>query len=169
LGPAFPEVIRNHGSVLHILDYEEENARRLAEKSARYAAKLAADFPRESRSIEPHEAVSFYEALKCLQQESDAAAQLVTRLAYKLYESHGLLSADIERLAAISGRTFDVAAFAAHSEERRRESKAATALEYELSRAGGLKLDNLPETRDEFKYLFTQTESGTFSFQQKEN
>ena len=146
---------------MHILDFEEENARRLAEKSARYAAKLAADFPREAHCIESHEAANFYEALKCLQQESDAATHLDTRLAYKLYESHGFLAADIERLAVMSGRSFDAAAFAAYSEERRRQSKAATALEYELSRgAGGRRLDDVPATRDDFKYQHTRSESG---------
>ncbi len=147
---------------MHILDFEEENARRLAEKSARYAAKLAADFPREAHCIEGHEAANFYEALKCLQQESDAATHLDTRLAYKLYESHGFLAADIERLAVMSGRAFDAAAFAAYSEERRRQSKAATALEYELSQAGGMRLDDVPATRDEFKYRHTRSESGKF-------
>ncbi len=109
-----------------------------------------------------HEAVGFYDGLKCLQQSDPAALHdhLDTCLAYKLYESHGLLPADIVRLAAISGRSFDSAAFAAHCEERRRQSKAATALAYELSHSGGLWLTEIPETRDEFKYHYSRNQSG---------
>ena len=132
----------------------------MAEKSARYAAKLVADFPREAKQIESHEAVGFYEGLNVLQQSGADVTELDTRLAYKLYESHGLLPADICRLAAISGRSFDRAAFAAYCEERRRLSKAATALEYALSRPGGLRLEDIPETIDELKYQYTRSQSG---------
>ena len=155
----FPELARQHGSVLHILDFEEDNALRLAEKSARYAAKLAVDFPHEARHIEQHEAIGFYDSLKCVQAEA-ADGCLDTRLAYRLFEGHGLSPADIGRLAAICGLSFDATAFAGHCEDRQRQSKAATALQYELSRPGGLTLEDIPETRDEFKYEYTRTPAG---------
>jgi alanyl-tRNA synthetase len=124
---------------------------------------LAAEFPREAKQIERHESVNFYEALKCLQNEAAAAKEesLSSRLAYRLYESHGLLPADIGRLAAWRGLNFDAAAFAEYCDEQRRQSKAATALAHALSRPDGLvAVEDIPETSDAFKYQYTRGLAG---------
>jgi alanyl-tRNA synthetase len=145
---------------MHILDYEEENGRRHAEKAAQCAVKLAAEFPREAKHIERHESVNFYEGLRCLQNEAVGDKSLSSQLAYRLYESHGLLPADIGRLAALRGLSFDAAAFAEYFNEQRRQIKAATALAHALSRPDGMEVEDIPETRDELKYQYTRVSAG---------
>ncbi len=79
----------------------------------------------------------------------------------RLYESHGLLAADIGRLAALRSLEFDSAAFGQYLEEQRRQSKAATALAHALSRpGGGVVVEERPETRDEFKYEYSRSPTG---------
>ena len=76
LGSTFPELRTNVAAIQTILDYEQENFRKLRGKIQSTAQLLAAEFPAEAGRIEEAETLPFYSALKLLDGEGGAAAEI---------------------------------------------------------------------------------------------
>jgi alanyl-tRNA synthetase len=162
LGPTFP-VIQNRENIIKlILDFEEDNYSKFIDKSTKSYHQLKQEFAIESQSVELTDATPFLEAFRLLDKER-ILESLDSRLAYKLYESHGMQEQDIVKLCSIRNIQFDLDEFNRYLTCKKGLSKLST------SQAQGLSLMQhnsgvLPGTDDSSKYAYTRTGGGQYEF-----
>ena len=150
LGDHFLNLQRNHTKILTILDHEHDNYNKLLERGIKFTKKIKSEFPDiESSSIDVFDSHNYYESLKCVRREAEKRT-IDPRLAFKLYESHGMEEQDIQHLANISNYEFDGQEFQVYFSDQKNKSKYSSALT-----SGGGKVGvrgDVALTDDQYKY-----------------
>jgi len=164
LGDQFPELRKNHRKVVAVLEFEEENYKRLLDKGTLFMEKIRAEYPDlETSTIDVFDSINYYESLKCLGRELEGLNKNIDgKLAFKLYESHGMDESDIEHLSVITKCSFDTKQFQEYFSEQKLKSKFSTASlqSFDVVKICG----SLPETEDSLKYAYSRTETGDYEF-----
>eukprot|EP00092_Neocalanus_flemingeri_P009035 GFUD01009721.1.p1 GENE.GFUD01009721.1~~GFUD01009721.1.p1 ORF type:complete len:799 (+),score=196.05 GFUD01009721.1:226-2397(+) len=164
LGEHHTELVRNHHKVLTLLEFEDDNFKKILEKGEKFRRKLEDEFPKFAASIETQEAFNFYESLKCIEKELvDGTKTIDGALAYKLYESHGMQKQDISKLAEISHLDFDSGKFIKYFEKQKLTSKLSTALLQNNSEEITFG-EEIPRTEDHHKYEYIRSSSARYEF-----
>jgi len=163
LGDHHSELVRNHHKVLTLLEFEEENMKKILEKGDKFRRKLEVEYPNFASSIETQEAFSFYESIKCIEKELVESKTIDGTLAYKLYESHGMQKRDISKLAEISQLDFDPENFVKYFQKQKIVSKLSTALLQNNSEEITFGED-IPATEDNYKYDYERTDEAKYEF-----
>ena len=166
LGQFYPELARNHKKVLAVLDFEEFNYQRNLERGDTYLNKFRTEYPElKTDSVSVFDSFSYYESLKCLEKElSDGDRNINGKLAFKLYESHGMEEGDVVNIASIANYSFDPQLFQEYLIEQKMKSKYTTAL-LQSNAESVLKLgDHFPPTNDAHKYNYTRSAAGHYTF-----
>ena len=152
LGDQFPELKKNQRKVAAVLEFEEENYNRLLDKGSLYMKKIRAEYPDlDISTINVFDSINYYESLKCLDREVELSNRNIDgKLAFKLYESHGLDESDIENLSVISKCSFDSKQCQEYFSEQKLKSKFTTALmqNVDVAKIWG----SLPDTEDSLMY-----------------
>ena len=164
LGDQFPELRKNHRKVVAVLEFEEENYKRLLDKGTLFMEKIQAEYPDlDTSTIDVFDSINYYESLKCLGRELEGPNKNIDgKLAFKLYESHGMDESDIEHLSVITKCRFDSKEFQEYFSEQKLKSKFSTA---SLQSVDVVKIcGSLPETDDSLKYIYSRTETGDYEF-----
>ena len=164
LGEQFPELRKHHRKVLAVLDFEEENYNRLMERGSQYMKKIRDDYPElNSSAIDVFDSLNYYESLKCLDRELGGQSRIIDgKLAFKLYESHGMDESDIEILSVITNCSFDPKHFQEYFSQQKLRSKFNTA---SLQNDDVLRIgSNVPETENSPKYNYSRSEAGEYTF-----
>ena len=152
LGDHFTNLPRNQERILTILDYEHENYSKLLERAMTFRKKINVEFPDiDISSIDIFDSHNYYESLKCVRKEAEQRT-IEPKLAFKLYESHGMEEQDIQHFANITSHEFDSQEFQVYLSEQKNKSKYSSA----LSRSGGgLEIEpSVPLTEDQYKYSY---------------
>jgi len=163
LGEHHSELVKNHQKVLTLLDFEDENMKKILEKGEKFKRKLVKEFPEVASSIETLDACNYYEALNCIDKELGEIKTIDGALAYKLYESCGMQKKDIFKLAGLSQLEFDQEMFDKYFAKQKKLSKLSTALlqnnteEIHFGEA-------IPSTDDQHKYQYERSGRAKYKF-----
>ena len=162
LGDHFHHLQRNHKKILTILEHEHDNYDQLLERGLKFSKKIKSEFPdTDTSSIDVFDSHNYYESLKCVRKEAERRS-IEPRLAFKLYESHGMEEQDIQHLANIIKYEFDPQAFQVFFTEQKNKSKYSSAIS-----SGGEKLElstGVPLTEDKYKYEYRRVDSSKYFF-----
>ena len=162
LGDQFPNLHRNQERISTILHHEHENYNKLLERGEKYRKKINLEFPEmDTRNIDVFDSLNYYESLRCVRAEAEDRT-LQPKLAFKLYESHGMEEQDIQHLADLTNHTFDVHQFQEYFSEQKNKSKFSSA----LARAGSrIEISaGVPPTDDRAKYDYQRVGRSQYLF-----
>ena len=124
--------------------------------------KIKSEFPETDTSkIDIFDCHNYYESLKCVRKEAENRI-IEPRLAFKLYESHGMEEQDIQHLANIINYEFDAQQFQVYFSQQKNKSKYSSALS-----SGGERLvlsGGAPLTEDKYKYDYRRVARSEYLF-----
>jgi len=161
VGSHHVDLQRNHQKVLTLLDFEDENFKRLRSQGKQFKSKLFEEYSTFAESVEDLDAVNYYEALKCVENEN-RSERINGQIAYKLYESHGLQSEDIAKVAAFLNLKYEKTEFEEYMKVQKRKSKMSTALLN--SRTEEFSVGDIQPTNDCHKYHYERSKEGMYTF-----
>jgi len=159
LGEHHAELYKNHPKVLTILEFEDENIKRILAEGEKFKNKLQEEYPDMAGHIETQEACNFYESLKSIGQSTSIGCEL----AFKLYESHGMQKQDIVKIAAKANLEFDLDKFSKYFEKQKNMSKLSTALALNNNEEITFGAD-IPGTDDSLKYEYVRSTQAEYKF-----
>ncbi|XP_016840617.1 alanine--tRNA ligase, mitochondrial [Nasonia vitripennis] len=166
LGDVYPEIYKNLNKIQHIIQYEEEVMKSARNNAAKNWRKVVENRPELSAITDatlPGLTAGYYELQTFLKSEYKVNS-LPGDFAYKLYDTYGLNSETICKLAEIESIPFDLKTFKEAIEKARERSRhKADKLNDEIISEYSLNLlesGNVPKTDDLLKYDYTITEKG---------
>lgn len=162
LGDAYPLLHRREDAIKTILQFEDESYKKLMLKNEKSYKHLEEKYPRECELIELSEATSFYESLRLLDKEK-VQDNLGSKLAYKLYESHGMQIGDIVKLANIRNIQFNQDEFDDYFSVKKEESKLGTSQAINM-RSIITDSSCIPVTDDQAKYSYQRLDQCNYNF-----
>ncbi|CAH0551677.1 unnamed protein product [Brassicogethes aeneus] len=150
LGDAYPEMHKNENQVNQILDYEEEVYRNIREKAIKDWKVISANNPK-LESLEILESPSLVAAYKDITLINPK--EIDSKLAFKLYDTHGLDEESIEKLSVALNLPFNAKQLEYKLQEAKTRSKEGSLLKFDNLLP---LLSNFSKTNDDFKYNYVK-------------
>ncbi|CAG9859655.1 unnamed protein product [Phyllotreta striolata] len=160
LGPVYPELERNISQVHRIVSYEEEVFESLRRSASKDWEILAKSNPKLSR-LDIVETPNFVKAYK--EVGENMPKEIHPKLAFKLYDTHGLDEETIAKLAEALNLRFNPDDLIDELQSVKIKSKRAS-VRVENGLYSTLFNDGIPKTDDRSKYSYSRSIDGKYKF-----